>query len=115
MHMPSYLNLRTLEDELWKTVLEAVGSLEIDRACALSLQGWIAIGVQRMDRQLRLASEDVAIAHNNLKKLIELMKREAVFLGQTGPPRQCCLPCGSSETPAASLFDDVHALAVLAA
>lgn len=81
MHMPSYWNLRTLEDQLWQTVLESVGSVEIDRACALSLQAWIAIGVQRMERQRRLASEDVAIAHTNLRKLIELMKREAVFLG----------------------------------
>jgi len=82
MHMSSYWNLRTLEDQLWQTVLESVGSVEIDRACALSLQAWIAIGVQRMERQLRLASEDVAIAHTNLRKLIELMKREAVFLGK---------------------------------
>jgi hypothetical protein len=82
MHMPSYLNLRTLEDELWPTVLEAVGSLEIDRACTRSLQAWIAIGAQRMERQRRLAPEDVAIAHTNLKKFVELMKREAVFLGR---------------------------------
>ena len=82
MNMPSYLKLRTLEDELWQTVLEAAGSLEIDQACALTLRAWIAIGVQRMERQRRLAPEDITIAHTNLRKLIDLMKREAVFLGK---------------------------------
>ena len=37
---------------------------------------------QRMERQRRLAPEDLAIAHANLRKLIGLMKKEAVFLGK---------------------------------
>jgi hypothetical protein len=82
MHKPSYLNLKTLEDALWQTVLETVDPLEIEPACALSLRAWIAIGVQRMERQFRLASEDVTIAHANLRNFIDLMKREAVFLGR---------------------------------
>jgi hypothetical protein len=82
MHIPSYLNLQRLEDTFWQTALETVDTLEIDPACALSLRSWIAIGVQRMDRQRRLASEDVVIAHTNLRKFIELMKKEAVFLGR---------------------------------
>lgn len=82
MQIPSYLNLRALEDELLQTALQAVGTGEIERACELSLRAWIAIGVQRMERQNRLASEDVAIAHANLGKFVEFMKREAVFLGR---------------------------------
>jgi len=82
MHTPSHLNLKTLEDKFWQTALETTDTLEIDPACALSLRSWIAIGVQRMDRQRRLASEDAVIAQTNLRKFIELMKKEAVFLGR---------------------------------
>lgn len=81
MQKSTYLNVTALENELWQTALESVGMVEIDRACALSLRRWIAIGVQRMERQRRLESEDVALAHANLVKL-ELMKGEAVFLGR---------------------------------
>ena len=35
-----------------------------------------------MERQRRLAPEDLAIAHINLRKFIGLMKKEAVFLGK---------------------------------
>jgi hypothetical protein len=84
MQKPSYLSLRALEGELLQTALDAAGTLEIDRACELSLRAWIAIGVQRMERQIRLASEDVTVAHANLEKFVELMKREAVFLGRPG-------------------------------
>jgi len=82
MHKPPYLNLKTLEDEFWGTVLETSGSLEIDPACALSLHAWITVGVQRMERQRRLAPPDLAIAQANLRGLIDLMKREAIFLGK---------------------------------
>ena len=82
MHKPSYLNLKTLEDSFWQTALETAETLEIDPACALSLRSWIAIGVQRMDRQRRLASEDVVTANANLRKFVDLMKKEAVFLGR---------------------------------
>ena len=82
MHKPSYFDLKTLEDTFWQTALETADTLEIAPACALSLRSWIAIGVQRMDRQRRLASEDVVIAHTNLRKFIDIMKKEAVFLGR---------------------------------
>ena len=81
MHIPSYLNERTLEEALWETALETAGTLEIQPGCALSLRAWITIGVERMERQRRLAPEDFAIAQANLRRLIDLMKREAVFLG----------------------------------
>jgi hypothetical protein len=82
MHTPSYLNERALEDALWKTALETAGIVEIHPTCALSLRAWITVGVQRMERQRRLAPEDLAIACANLRKFIDLMKREAVFLGK---------------------------------
>jgi hypothetical protein len=73
---------KALEDALWQTALEAVRPLEIERACALSLRAWIAIGVQRMERQRRWTPADIGIAQASLRKLIKLMKREAVFLGK---------------------------------
>src|SRR5262249_18773987 len=41
----------------------------------------IGVGVQRMERQRRLAPEDLATARRNLVKLLDLLKKEAVFLG----------------------------------
>jgi hypothetical protein len=82
MHVPSYLNEGAFEDAFWKTVLETAGTVKIHPACAIALRAWIRIGVQRMERQRGLAPEDLAIAHANLRKLIDLMKREAVFLGK---------------------------------
>jgi hypothetical protein len=82
MELSPQLKLRDLEGALWQTALETIGTTEIESACALSLRAWIAIGVQRMERQRRLAPEDVAKAQANLAKLVDLMKREAVFLGK---------------------------------
>jgi hypothetical protein len=82
MHIPSYLDESALEDALWKTALETAGTLEIHPTCGLSLQAWITVGVQRMERQRRTAPEDLAVARASLRKFIDLMKREAVFLGK---------------------------------
>jgi len=82
MHIPAESKPKALEDALWQTALEAVSPLEMDPPCAVRLRAWITIGVQRMERQRRLAPADLAIAHINLGKLINLMKKEAVFLGK---------------------------------
>ena len=82
MHIAPHLNPKALEDALWQTALEAADPVEIGPTCALSLRAWISIGVQRMERQRRLAPEDLGIAHTNLRKLVSLMKKEAVFLGK---------------------------------
>src|SRR5438067_1598749 len=82
MQLSPQLKLRELEDVLWQTALENVGTTEMEATCARSLRAWIAVGVQRMERQRRLAPEDIANARANLAKLIDLMKREAVFLGR---------------------------------
>jgi hypothetical protein len=82
MHIRSDFDARVMEDALWQTAVESVAPLEMHPACALSLRAWIAIGVQRMERQRRWAPEDLAIAQSNLRYFIKLMKREAVFLGK---------------------------------
>jgi hypothetical protein len=82
MQITTYLKPRGLEDALWKTILETAGPVEIRPACERSLRGWITIGVQRMERQRRLAPEDLAIAHASTSKFVDILKKEAVFLGK---------------------------------
>jgi hypothetical protein len=82
MHISPDLKLRTLEDALWKTALDSVRPLEIQPACELLLRAWITVGVQRMERQRRTTPGDLAVARSNLKVFIDLLKREAVFLGK---------------------------------
>jgi hypothetical protein len=82
MQLSPQLKLRELEDAIWQTALETIGTTEIEPACALSLRAWITIGVLRMERQRRLTPEDIAKAKANLAKLVDLMKKEAVFLGK---------------------------------
>ena len=82
MQITTYLKPRGLEDALWKTILEAAGPVEIRPACERSLRGWITIGVQRMERQRRVAPEDLAIAHASMRKFVDILKKEAVFLGK---------------------------------
>jgi hypothetical protein len=68
-----------MEESLWQTALDAAGDVEIMPICATSLRAWIAIGIQRMERQGRLAPADLGLAQTNLRKFMDLLKREAVF------------------------------------
>jgi hypothetical protein len=73
---------KELEDTLWQTALVAAGEMEIRPGGENAVRAWITIGIQRMERQGRLASEDLRLAHINMRKLIDLLKTEAVFLGK---------------------------------
>jgi glycine cleavage system aminomethyltransferase T len=68
-------------DKLWQTA-QAAGPLDIGPRSARSLRAWNAMGVMRMEMEGRLSPEDLAIAETNLKRFIQLMKTEAVFLGR---------------------------------
>lgn len=72
---------RKLQDELWQLVLGSLGSLQIGPVCALSLRAWIAIAVARMRLENRLSPQDLAIAHANLRRLIDIMKTESFIQG----------------------------------
>ena len=82
MHTSLYLKGKVFEDALWQTALETAGSEEFSPGCECSLRAWITIGVQRMERQRRTTPEDLAIADRNLRKFIDFLKKEAVFLGK---------------------------------
>jgi hypothetical protein len=82
-HMSGYSSDKVLAEKLWETALEAIGATEIDAACAISVRGWIAIGIQRMIRQGRISPADLTQAQANLRRFIELLKNEAIFLGTT--------------------------------
>jgi hypothetical protein len=60
MHTSSFLKGRAFEDALWQTAFETAGPVEFSPACERSLRAWITIGIQRMERQRRMAPEDLA-------------------------------------------------------
>src|SRR6516164_4395841 len=72
---------RASQDELWKTARQAANPMDIGPHSTRLLRAWIAMGVGRMETEGRLSPENLAIAENNLKHFIQLMKTEAVFLG----------------------------------
>ena len=82
MHISTHPKGAALEDALWQTALETAGSIQLSTACEQSLRGWIAIGIQRMERQQRMAADDLALAHTNLRKFVDLLKKEAIFQGK---------------------------------
>lgn len=79
--MIKYSTDKALSEELWQTAMDTIDTSEMAAAFLNSLRGWIAIGVQRMIRQNRVAPPDVTLAHANLTKLIGLLKKEAMYLG----------------------------------
>jgi hypothetical protein len=81
MKMTSPFDHRAFEDELWKIVHRTVDPLDLSPGCAQHLRGWITMAIERMENEGRLAPQDVALAETNLRRFIELMKTEAVFLG----------------------------------
>ena len=84
MKMFTLSDRRALANELWQNALRAVGPLELSAGCAQRLLGWIAMAIERMENEGRLAPQDVALAAANLRRFIEWMKAEAVFLGHAG-------------------------------
>jgi len=79
----------TLSEHLWQTVLGSVGALKIDASCQLFLKAWITNGVERMENEVRLTPKDVAMANENLKTFIELMKAEALSRGTDRLDNKC--------------------------
>ena len=76
-------------NRLWQTVLESVGTLKIDASCQLFLKAWITNGVERMENEGRLTPKDVAIASENLKTFVQLMKAEAISRGTDRLDNKC--------------------------
>ena len=70
-----------LVDELWETAVEAASPAELGPRCGLFLRAWNTLAVGRMEMEGRLTPRDLAAAESNLRRFIQLMKTEAVFLG----------------------------------
>ena len=75
------MSTATLNDQLWVTVLESADPFRIDPSCQLFLQAWITNAVERMYDEKRIAADDVAIAKENLKTFVDLMKAETLAHG----------------------------------
>jgi hypothetical protein len=78
-----------LNEQLWETVLAAAAPLKIDASCQLFLQAWIANGVDRMSDEKRVAPQDLAVAKDNLKTFVELMKAESLAHGSERLDNKC--------------------------
>ena len=70
-----------LVDELWETAVEAASPAELGPRCGLFLRAWNTLAVGRMEMEGRLTPRDLATAESSLRRFIQLMKTEAVFLG----------------------------------
>jgi hypothetical protein len=77
-------------DELWKTAVNAASPGEFGPRCQRFLRAWNYLAVERMEAEDRMRPEDLAIAETNLKRFIQLMKTEAVYLGH---PNRLDLAC----------------------
>jgi hypothetical protein len=71
------MSTATLNEQLWATVLESAAPFTIDPSCQLFLHAWVSNAVERMHTESRIAPADVAIANDNLKTFVRLMKAEA--------------------------------------
>ena len=69
-------NDRASLDELWQTARQSASPMDIGPRSARQLRAWIVIGVKRMEMEGRLSPEHLAIAENNLKHFIQLMKQD---------------------------------------
>ena len=75
------LNPGMLIDELWETAVENASPGQFGHRCERFLRAWNFLAVERMEEEGRLTPEDLATAETNLRRFIDLMKIEAVFLG----------------------------------
>jgi hypothetical protein len=75
------LDPETLIEELWQMTVKTASPAEIGPGCGRFLRAWNCLAVARMEAEGRLAPEDLATAEGNLKRFVQLMKIEAVFLG----------------------------------
>ena len=84
------LNPGMLVDELWETAVEAASPAEFGPNCSRFLRAWNNLAVERMEVEGRLTPEDLATAESNLRRFIQLMKTEAVFLGHANRLDRAC-------------------------
>jgi hypothetical protein len=70
-----------LIDELWQTTVETASPAEIGPGSGHFLRAWNSLAVERMEAEGRLTPEDLSTAKDNLRRFVQLMKTEAVFLG----------------------------------
>jgi hypothetical protein len=91
MHISSDLKLNALEDAFWQTARDAASPLEIRPSCTLSLRAWIKMGVQRMERQRRLAAarllDDVCpLAFLATQLRYDQVRPHKAFFAKSGAP-----------------------------
>jgi hypothetical protein len=98
------LDREALGDKLWNTVVQAARQFAIGPHCVRSLRAWNAMGIERMELEDRSSPEDLAIAENNLKRFVQLMKREGVFIGHTEQLDNDCFHAAHRSLERSSIF-----------
>jgi hypothetical protein len=79
-----------LIDEFWQTTVETASPAEIGPHCGHFLRAWNFLAIERMETEGRLTPADLATAKNSLRRFVQLMKTEAVFLGHPNRLDQNC-------------------------
>src|ERR1700744_6413703 len=79
-----------LIDEFWQTTVETASPAEIGPHCGHFLRAWNFLAIERMETEGRLKPADLATAKNSLRRFVQLMKTEAVFLGHPNRLDQNC-------------------------
>jgi hypothetical protein len=75
------LSSNSCRSNLWQTAVETIRPLELGPAARHFLHGWIAMGVERMQTTDCLSPSYFAVAQNNLKTFVHLLKTEALMQG----------------------------------
>jgi hypothetical protein len=103
-----------LIDEFWQTTVETASPAEIGPHCGHFLRAWNFLAIERMETEGRLTPADLATAKNSLRRFVQLMKTEAVFLGHPNRLDQNCFQAAHGRLERRSISTQFTLLAVLA-
>lgn len=84
------LDSARLIDELWEAAVQTASPGTFGPRCERLLRAWNCLAVERMEEEGRLTPEDLATAKTNLRRFIDLVKTEAVFLGHANHLNRDC-------------------------
>jgi hypothetical protein len=75
------LSSSSCRSHLWLTATETIRPIELGPRARRFLQSWITMGVERMQMTDCLSPSYFAVAQDNLKTFVHLMKTEALMQG----------------------------------
>ena len=97
-----------LINDLWQTTVETACPAEIGPRCGNFLRAWNSLAVERMETEGRLTPEDLATAEGNLRRFVQMMKTEAVFLGHANRLDRDCFQAAHRRLERRSILSQLH-------